>query len=51
VKDRGRIPADLLAAYETRTSAPQAEKKSRKTGSAAGQTDDTDGKVVQFSSV
>ena len=51
VKDRGRIPADLLAAYETRTSAPQAEKKSRKKGSAAERTDDTDGKVVQFSSV
>ena len=51
VKDRGRIPADLLAAYETRTSAPQAEKKSRKKGSAAGRTDDTDGKVVRFSSV
>jgi hypothetical protein len=51
VKDRGRIPADLLAAYETRTSAPQEEKKSRKKGSAAERTDDTDGKVVQFSSV
>ena len=37
VKDRGRIPAELLAAYEARTPADHSP-------------DETDGKVVQFRS-
>lgn len=54
VKDRGRIPTELLAAYETRTPAPDVEtpkaekKKGRKKAANAG--DALDGQVVEFRS-
>lgn len=55
VKDRGRVPSDLLAAYETRTPAPgkssDEQPKARRSGRKA--TDDgavANGNVVEFRS-
>jgi hypothetical protein len=61
VKDRGRISADLMAAYESRTPAPaqldaedspppKSKKRGRKSGSESNEPGAVDGKVVQFRS-
>ena len=64
VKDRGRIPAELLAAYEARTPAdhspdasaagadqePKARRSRKKVKEPVDGADETDGKVVQFRS-
>ena len=64
VKDRGRIPAELLAAYEARTPAghspdasvagadqePKTRRSRKKVKEPVDGADETDGKVVQFRS-
>jgi hypothetical protein len=64
VKDRGRIPAELLAAYEARTPAdhspdasvagadqePKTRRSRKKVKESVDGADETDGKVVQFRS-
>ena len=64
VKDRGRIPAELLAAYEARTPAdhspdasvagadqePKARRSRKKVKEPVDGADETDGKAVQFRS-
>ena len=61
VKDRGRISADMMAAYESRTPAPaqldagssrgpKSKKRGRKSGSKGNEPAAVDGKVVEFRS-